>query len=228
MKNTITRRMLSGDFDRLFDTIRWNSSHFTHQRENLASHQYMVGVLANALATDLSFAPEYRLNVLEYALYHDWDEIFTGDIGHAVKYNTHNGPILRDTIDQLVDFTAKKEFIESATDESEVLIGRVLNGEHGYAPSIPMLSKVCDWLSMLFFCVRETRLGNTYFQEKLVYCSNSTLGAIDRFWEQFKIDVTENDAFITVFEPDEEIMQELIDIIKEITQSTLQVEIKQI
>ena len=228
MKNTITKRMLSGDFDRLFDTLRWNSSHFAHQRENLASHQYMVAVLANALAIDLSFAPEYRLQVLQYAMHHDWDEIFTGDIGHEVKYNKQNGPKIREIIDQLVEFTAKEQFITHATDESEVSIGLVLSGEHGFEPCVPMLSKVCDWLSMLFFCVRETRLGNKHFEPKLVYCVNSTLAAIDRFWEQLKIDVANNDALITVFEPEETIMQELADIVRETLQQAVQVELKQI
>lgn len=228
MKNNITRRLLSGDFDSLFDTIRWNGSSFTHQKENLAAHQYTVAVMANALAIDLSLAAEYRLQVLQYALHHDWDEIFTGDIGHTVKYNSHNGLLLRQTIDQLVDFTAQREFISNATDESEISIGLVLNGEHGYSPSVPMLSKVCDWLSMLFFCARETRLGNTYFQQKMAYCSNSTLASIDRFWEQFKIDVSENDSFITVLEPEEQIVMELIDIVKELTQNCLKIELQQI
>lgn len=228
MKNNITRRMLSGDFDRLFDTLRWNSSHFAHQRENLASHQYMVGVLANAISIDLSLSAEYRLQVLQYALHHDWDEIFTGDIGHAVKYNSHNGPILRETIDQLVDYTAKREFIDSATDESEVAIGLVLNGQHGYEPFVPMLSKVCDWLSMFFFCVRETRLGNTMFKEKLVYCANSTLGSIDRFWEQFYIDVRMNEDIITVFEPEEAVMTNLVDIVKTILYELSPVELQKI
>lgn len=229
MKNSITKRMISGDFDRLFDTIRWNSSIYAHQRENLASHQYMVGVLANALSIDLSFAPEYRLQVLQYALHHDWDEIFTGDIGHEVKYNKQNGPKIREILDQLIEYTANVQFIENATDESEVAIGLVLNGGHGYEPCVPMLSKVCDWLSMLFFCVRETRLGNKRFEQKLVYCVNSTLASIDRFWEQFKIDISLNDKLITVLEPEESIIQELIVIVREALQSNVQVvELKQI
>jgi len=216
MKNNIIRRSLNGDFDRLFDTIRWNSSNFVHQKENLATHQYLVTYMANALALDLSFSPEARLQVLDYAMHHDWDEIFTGDVGHEVKYNKHNGVNIREALDALIEHLAHKEFLSSEYD-SEITVGRVIAGNHGYAPCVPMLAKVADWLSMLFFCVREVKLGNTYFVTKMHYCIDSTVFAINKFWEQLLIDCEADPDFLTVFAPDEEFKEDLIDIVKTFT-----------
>ena len=217
MRNNIIRRSMNGDFDRLFDTMRWNSSNFVFQKESLAAHQYMVAYFANALALDLSFGVEARLNVLEYALHHDWDEIFTGDIGHEVKYNQYNGLRIRESLEELIRFSAQKEFLRSEYD-SEIVIGRIIADTHEYAPCVKMLVKVCDWLSMLFFCVREVKLGNTYFLSKMMYCIDSCVASVDKFWDQLLIDSGDNADFLTVFAPEEEFKQELIDIINSFSQ----------
>ena len=60
-------------------------------KENLAEHSYYVSVLADSLAEDFEFRFGLKLDrykVLKYALYHDIEEIFTGDIVSPVKYKS--------------------------------------------------------------------------------------------------------------------------------------------
>lgn len=209
----ITKRFLHGEFNQLFDITRWASYH-TFQKENLATHQFAVAVLANSIAVDLEFTDKARLQVLVYSLHHDWDEIFTGDIGHEVKYNSKHGINLRQTLNDIVDDVAAKHFLEKNT-ESELEIGNVISGQHEYYPCVQKLSKVCDWLSMLWFCAREIKLGNRYFEERTAYCANSTLKAMDAFWDQLRIDAQEHDV-INALEPDELVLQALHDCVREV------------
>lgn len=217
--NNVVKKLITGEYNRLFDTIRWNSSNFVFQKESLASHQFTVAVLANALACDLSMDPTVRLQVLEYALHHDWDEIYTGDIGHEVKYNRHNGQTVREVLDSLIQHFAEKEFL-SGEEDSQIIIGRVISGTHDYKKSVQYLVKVCDWLSMLFFCIRETKLGNSYFKDTMHYCAESCILSIEKFWNQYLVDCETDADFCTLFVPDEEYKNDLIDFIKVATIQT--------
>lgn len=209
MKNNVIRGILFGDYNQLFDTIRWNSGNLTIQKENLASHQYVVSVMANCIAIDLNFSPEARLSVLDYAMHHDWDELFTGDIGHNVKYNKINGPELRETLKRFIKIKANAIFIEKATDESELLIGKIISEEFDCLPSVKLLIKVCDWLSMVFFCKREVQFGNSYFHNTLTYCLSKFDESVDSFWKQIVIDSEDNAEFLSDFAPNEEVFNDL-------------------
>ena len=87
----ISQQFLAGFFDRMSDVIRYSGTKVLN-KENLAEHSYYVSVLADSLAEDFEFRFGLhidRYRVLKYALYHDIEEIFTGDIVSPVKYKSH-------------------------------------------------------------------------------------------------------------------------------------------
>lgn len=55
------------------------------QRQSVADHSFYVAVYADALADLLGWGPEHRAHLLRSALWHDVDEIVSGDIPGPVK-----------------------------------------------------------------------------------------------------------------------------------------------
>lgn len=55
------------------------------QRQNVAEHSYYVAIYADAIAEHLGWDGPRRLHLLQAALWHDADEIVTGDIPGPVK-----------------------------------------------------------------------------------------------------------------------------------------------
>jgi 5'-deoxynucleotidase YfbR-like HD superfamily hydrolase len=74
------------------DVIRYSGTKVLN-KENLAEHSYYVSVLADSIAEDIEYKHEInidRYKVLKYALYHDIEEIFTGDIVTPLKYKSQD------------------------------------------------------------------------------------------------------------------------------------------
>lgn len=80
------------DLRRLGTTKRWSVVHVTRE-QTVAEHSYMVAMLALRLAEALKLPPETKLKVLTYAMLHDADEAWTGDIASPAKcYMTEEFP----------------------------------------------------------------------------------------------------------------------------------------
>ena len=91
-KNNISIQFLEGFFDRMSDVIRYSGTKVLN-KENLAEHSYYVSVLADGIAEDIEQKFDIsidRYKVLKYALYHDIEEIFTGDLVTPVKYKSQD------------------------------------------------------------------------------------------------------------------------------------------
>ncbi len=75
------------DISRSNCVTRWHSVP-TRQTQSIAEHQYMVAVLAQAIAKAIagsSLQPSDELILLNYALFHDTPEIAIGDIPTPMK-----------------------------------------------------------------------------------------------------------------------------------------------
>jgi 5'-deoxynucleotidase len=72
------------DLYRLGTTHRWQVVH-TSRLQTVAEHSYHVTVLALRIAQVIGMTTEEQLDVMRYALIHDAEEAWTGDVPSPVK-----------------------------------------------------------------------------------------------------------------------------------------------
>ena len=81
--------MFERDLRDLTGIQRWTIVPSLHG-QNVAEHSFMVAVYADQLATYFGWNGD-RGALLRYALWHDVEELFTGDVPRPVKYKTFGG-----------------------------------------------------------------------------------------------------------------------------------------
>lgn len=141
-------------------------------KENLAEHSYYVSVLADLICEDIiKRYPQKeinRLNVLRFALYHDYEEIYTWDIVTPVKYKSeefrkgleHLGKLLLD------------EWVKSNFIENEHVWLRIQEANRDYESKKDKdlenrIVKFADMLQSLSYVIREVNLWNSYMEPKV-------------------------------------------------------------
>lgn len=108
----------------------------------------------------------FALKAIKYAVLHDFDESVLGrDISHVVKYNSHNGEEIRKVLDDFVQHEIREMNLEFINNDIE--------------PDIKTFVKLCDWLAMLTFIVRNKRMGVTDFNKEEHYCLDKTSESIN-------------------------------------------------
>lgn len=132
------------------------------ESENLDSHSKEVAVIAHALAVigNVRLGKNYNADrAAVLGLYHDAQEIITGDLPTPVKY--HNEKIL----------DAYKEIEASATERLVSMLPDDLKSEFMSAltsesdKDLLPLVKAADKLSALIKCIEERKAGNMEFKE---------------------------------------------------------------
>lgn len=153
--------MKNGDFYSLIFRMkyidRWGLMHST-VKESLSEHSLEVAVLSHALALigNTKFGKSYRAeHIALAALFHDMNEILTGDLPTPVKY--YNEAIR----------SAYKAIEDSARDKMLSLLDEDLKGEYEKAFVLDekekQLIKCADRLCALIKCNEELRLSNSDF-----------------------------------------------------------------
>ena len=169
--NIIEKIFHDPDFDQLNNMVRWNG-HNRIKDETVAHHSYFVALVSRLMSEEIfknSTAHSFndlKLRIVTYAMLHDFDEIFTGDISHNVKYGTSSGTTLRDLLDKIV--VEKSELKFNKDKKSEILLFE--NIAEPIDSIIKKLVKVADWLSMLFYLKKEFSLGNKSMLKEIDYC----------------------------------------------------------
>ena len=132
------------------------------ESENLDSHSKEVAVIAHALAVigNVRLGKNYNADrAAVLGLYHDAQEIITGDLPTPVKYQ--NKKIL----------AAYKEIEDSATERLVSMLPDDLKAEFMSAltgdddKDLLPLVKAADKLSALIKCIDERKAGNSEFKE---------------------------------------------------------------
>lgn len=147
------------------DNIRQWEERDSVVKESVSQHSFKVASIAyfifNRINSSGSISEKanflaFKFDVLSYAIMHDFDEAILGrDIPHSVKYNTHNGDYIRDSLN---------EFVEH---ELFVNFGKVIPI---VSKDVKTFVKLCDWIALLTFINRNKNMGCSTFKHEEQYC----------------------------------------------------------
>ena len=132
------------------------------ESENLDSHSKEVAVIAHALAVigNVRFNKNYNADrAAVLGLYHDAQEIITGDLPTPVKY--HNEKIL-DAYKE-IEASATERLVSMLPDDLKAEFMSALTGDSD--KDLLPLVKAADKLSALIKCIEERKAGNMEFKE---------------------------------------------------------------
>ncbi len=132
------------------------------ESENLDSHSKEVAVIAHALAVigNVRLGKNYNADrAAVLGLYHDAQEIITGDLPTPVKYQ--NKKIL-DAYKEIED-SATERLVSMLPDDLKSEFMSALTGEND--EDLLPLVKAADKLSALIKCIEERKAGNMEFKE---------------------------------------------------------------
>jgi len=144
--------------------------------ETLSEHSYEVAVTAHALAVigNTYFGRDYDVGrVTLLALFHDVQEVFTGDLPTPVKY--HNAEI-RDNY-AAIERGATDTFLSKLDPAIAAEYGGILRLDETNPPELCALVHAADKLCAYVKCVEERKGGNSEFRS----AERSTLKALDKF-----------------------------------------------
>ena len=184
----------NGDFYallfRMKNIERWGLMHNT-RTENLSEHSMETAVLAHALALigNRQFGRSYDpQRLLSAALYHDMNEVLTGDLPTPVKY--YNDDIKRSYKE--IEKTSLDKMLSLLDDETANEYRALLE----LSPEEKRVVKGADKLCAYIKCLQELDRGNREFKSAAVYNERSLrefgLPEVDYFMEHCLPSFTKN------------------------------------
>ncbi len=138
---------------------RWGLMRNT-QPENIQEHSHMVAVLAHALALIENTWFDGQVDpgqVAAAALYHDAEEILTGDLPTPIKYHS---TAIRSAYGD-VEAAARRRLLEMLPPQLRPAYEEILAIPD---PHVAELVKAADKLSAYLKCVEEMKAGNLEFR----------------------------------------------------------------
>lgn len=160
---------------------RW-ATFSTIKEENLCEHSYIVTFLARTISENVFVgknSDRAKLLATTYAIFHDVEETFTGDILHDIKYQNFNGKKIKIELEEYVKDIVNKNFENGWNISNEYFRNNIL--AEGIPKLIKILVKIADWQSMLVFLKREEKLGNKDINEKTRLININILSVIHEF-----------------------------------------------
>lgn len=141
---------------------RWGLMRNT-ETENIQEHSYQVAVLAHALGVinNVYFGGDVSPEKATiYALFHDANEIITGDLPTPVKYYN---PAISESYKKLEDVT-KEKLISMLPEETKDIYRDIFFFEHK-EEDYRVIVKAADRLSAYIKCIEELKAGNREFEK---------------------------------------------------------------
>ena len=135
------------------------------QNENVAEHTFYVTIIARALCGLLeeSGTKINTLEVMEKAMVHDMEEMFSGDILQPFKYSD---PELKHLLDKINEKSIEKAF-EGLPDKLAVHFKSLWSDYHESGKIEDKIVKIADRLSLIAYCIEQIKLGNRFMIEIL-------------------------------------------------------------
>lgn len=161
MESEISRFILNR---RLAQIKRYHSTPM-HQNETVAEHTFYVAIIARALCGLLEEKGEKinKLEVIEKALVHDMEEMFSGDIAQPFK---HADPELKNLIHKLNEKSVDKAFEGLPIELAKHF--RFLWDDYNKESKIEdKIVKIADRLSLVAYCLEQIKLGNGFMLDIL-------------------------------------------------------------
>lgn len=142
-------------------------------KESVSQHSFKVSAIC-AFLLESVFEDEanegiltFKYLCLKYALLHDFDESILGrDIAHPLKYNNFNGEEIREVLTNFVDKTIKEADFHFVFENFE-------NNKFISFKAVKKFVKLCDWIALYSFILRNKRLGCEEFKIEEEYCVRS-------------------------------------------------------
>lgn len=170
--NIISEILYDPMYDQANNTVRWNGMNRI-KNETVAQHTYLVTLFTRVILEELFSEYPYQATkdriiseTTTYALFHDFDESFTGDIIHPLKYNEVNGAEIRLQITTFLQSCGGRFDTQSPTHK----MIRKYAFKNRLKQFQKDIVKIADWLSMLFYLERESELGNKGVNNTIEYC----------------------------------------------------------
>lgn len=170
-KNMVIDQIIQSDIF-LMNTIKRYSWTEVLKEENLAEHSYYVSVIADLIAEDiLERFPNKELDrwkILRFALYHDYEEIYTWDIVTPVKYKSDE---VRNWIEKLGKMLLK-EWANADFKWNSHISRRIKKSAFEYESKKDLdlenrIVKFADILQSLTYSIKEINLWNIYMEKIL-------------------------------------------------------------
>lgn len=130
------------------------------QNETVAEHSFYVAMIARALCSVIPTQKIDVLEVVEKALVHDIEEMFTGDIIQPYKYYD---PKLKNLIDKINDTMVKKAF-EGLPPKLASHLTFLWSDYHQHKKIEDKIVKIADKLSLVAYCLEQIQLGNQFMK----------------------------------------------------------------
>lgn len=145
--------------------MRWGLMRNT-ERENIQEHSLQVAILAHALclirnelfAGEEGYEPLSPEKACLYGVFHDCDEIITGDLPTPIKYAN---PVIRDNYHD-IEAQSREKMLAMLPDKLKPVYREILFFETD-APEYRPIVKGADRLSAYIKCEEECKAGNTEF-----------------------------------------------------------------
>jgi 5'-deoxynucleotidase YfbR-like HD superfamily hydrolase len=142
------------------NVFRYNGTD-TIKRESVAEHSYGVAVIAGVLTKKILSQGKFSINealVYEMALFHDYEELYAGDIPAPFKINN---PAFADKYDM-----ACQSYLVNLSLQSDDEARHFMNIP--YMDSIERrIVKIADILQLISYCYTELRMGNSLIKDVL-------------------------------------------------------------
>ncbi len=165
---------------------RWGLMRNT-RTENIQEHSYEVAMLAHAIAL---IANKYYGGTYDpqkacmYAMFHDANEIITGDLPTPVKYFN---PEIKESYGQLEDIS-KEKLLDMLPEDFRGEYRKLFFYEKE-DPDYYQVVKAADRISAYIKCVEEVKAGNSEFKKAKAATEKSIYGmqfpAADYFMKNF-------------------------------------------
>jgi 5'-deoxynucleotidase YfbR-like HD superfamily hydrolase len=161
-------------YDQTNNMVRWNGLSRIKD-ETVAQHTYIVTLFSRIIFEEVFSLSEINesirniilVEILTYALFHDFDESFTGDILHNFKHNSFNGDkFVKHTNEYLNEVKIDKFNSGNPTHD---LISKYAFDKN-VSKLVKNIVKLADWLSMTFYIKKEIMLGNKNVENQFKYC----------------------------------------------------------
>lgn len=131
-----------------------------HQNETVAEHSFYVAIIARTLCDVVDEKGISILEVVEKALIHDIEEMFTGDIIQPFKYYDTN---LKKLIDKINENMVQKSF-EGLPSELADHFRLLWLDYHRKDKLENKIVKIADRLSLVAYCLEQIQLGNSFMK----------------------------------------------------------------